>query len=310
MKKKWVRIAIARKINDWLESLDDPHVKELAAANTIVTGGCIVSMLLGEKVNDFDVYFRDHKTCLAVVNYYIDKFKKNPPTRFKNEPNKVAPITVNDDGSRIRIVVKSAGVANEDGADNYAYFEQQAPDDAAQFAEQVTQVTQDAEETTEADKGKPKYRPMFLSANAITLSHKVQIINRFYGEPSEIHSTYDFVHCTGYWDSKTKELVLPPEMLEAVLSHELRYLGQSKYPICAMIRTRKFIKRGWNITAGQYLKIAWDINGLNLKDYSVLEDQLIGVDSAYFTQVLELLRAKDPEKIDAAYLMEVIDKIF
>jgi hypothetical protein len=308
MKAKWIRMAIGRKVDDWLESIKDEQVRKLAASNTIVTGGCIVSMLLGEDVNDFDLYFRNRETALAVAEYYVKQFKENPPTRFKDQPNRLVGISVDGAGDRIKIVVKSSGIAGEGGSADYQYFEQQAGDEAS--ATFVDQVTTDAQETATADKSKDKYRPMFLSANAITLSHKVQVILRFYGEPETIHTTYDFVHCTCHWDSATRFLSLPAGALEAILAHDLRYLGGSHYPICAMIRTRKFIKRGWNITAGQYLKIAWDVSKLNLNSFSVLEDQLIGVDSAYFAQVLELLRAKNPDEVDRAYLMEVIDKIF
>ena len=60
----------------------------------------------------------------------------------------------------------------------------------------------------------------------------------------------------------------------------------SKYPLCSIIRTRKFIQRGYTINAGQYLKMAMQLNELDLKDVSVLQDQLIGVDSAYFDMVI------------------------
>jgi hypothetical protein len=82
--------------------------------------------------------------------------------------------------------------------------------------------------------------------------------------------------------------------------------------LCSFIRTRKFLKRGWHIDAGQYLKMAWDLNKLNLKDMKVLEDQLTGVDSAYFHEVIGLLdeRIKVGKEIDDAYLMQVVDKIF
>lgn len=138
----------------------------------------------------------------------------------------------------------------------------------------------------------------------------MQIVFRFFGDPEEIHKTYDFVHCTSYWDSADRKLVLRQDALEAILAKDLRYMGQSKYPICAMIRIRKFLHRGWKITAGQMLKIAWDISKLDLNSISVLEDQLIGVDTAYFTQLIEILREKDASQVDAAYLMEVIDRIF
>jgi hypothetical protein len=82
--------------------------------------------------------------------------------------------------------------------------------------------------------------------------------------------------------------------------------------LCSFIRTRKFLKRGWHIDAGQYLKMAWDLNKLDLKNMSVLEDQLTGVDAAYFQEVINLLNdhVKGGKEIDDTYLVQVVDKIF
>jgi len=160
-----------------------------------------------------------------------------------------------------------------------------------------------------------KYQPVFLSSNAITLSGKIQIVIRFYGDAEEIHSNYDFSHTTNYWTYKDG-VVTNIEALEATLSKSLFYRG-SKYPITSIIRTKKFIKRGWNINAGQYLKMCMQISRLDLTDIYVLEDQLVGVDSLYFQMFIANLM-KDIEKgnksksdlIDNTYVMSVIDKIF
>jgi hypothetical protein len=97
--------------------------------------------------------------------------------------------------------------------------------------------------------------------------------------------------------------------MEAMLSKELRYVG-SKYPICSLVRVRKFVGRGWRINAGQILKMAMQISELDLTNIEVLEDQLTGVDTAYFVQLVDKLKEKDPSKVDTAYLVELIDKIF
>ena len=52
------------------------------------------------------------------------------------------------------------------------------------------------------------------------------------------------------------------------------------------------------------------ISELDLTDPKVLEDQLTGVDSAYFMELMTKLREKDPEKVNAAYLVEIIDRMF
>lgn len=57
------------------------------------------------------------------------------------------------------------------------------------------------------------------------------------------------------------------------------------------------------------LKIAFDISQLDLKNPSVLREQLVGVDYAYFYQVLGLLNNR-AGNIDRTYLIEVINKVF
>ncbi|MET0081248.1 MAG: hypothetical protein ABW119_22565 [Candidatus Thiodiazotropha lotti] len=171
-------------------------------------------------------------------------------------------------------------------------------------------VTDFAETLIEnASEEKPRYRPVFMSQNAITLSDKIQLVIRFYGEPDQIHSNYDFAHAMCWYDYAANKLHLPAEALETLLSRTLVYRG-SLYPIASIFRTKKFIERGWCITAGQLLKIMWQISELDLKDEDILREQLTGVDMAYMHQLLEALKDVDPEKMNSAYICEIIDRIF
>jgi hypothetical protein len=299
MKAKTIRKILRAKVKDWAESVDNPIVAELIRKNTIITGGSIASMLLKEPVNDYDIYFKSKKTALVVAKYYVRQYIK------AMKPKIVPRVVVCDD--RINIAVKSAGMASE-GTDDatYKYFETQ-PEDSLGSTEYVDPVELEDSPITDDDKGE-KYRPVFMSSNAITLSNKVQVIIRFFGSPDEIHENYDFAHCTSWWSSWDEHLELRPAAMEALLARELRYQG-SKYPLCSIIRTRKFIKRGFSINAGQYLKMCLQLNELDLNDFATLEDQLTGVDVAYFHQVLEYLRDKNKD-FDTAYICEIIDRIF
>ena len=73
---------------------------------------------------------------------------------------------------------------------------------------------------------------------------------------------------------------------------------------------KKFLERGWRITAGQQMKIMWQISEIDLKDYSILREQLTGVDMAYMYQLINALQHVDPEKMNSAYVATIIDKIF
>ena len=263
MNRRVINSIITKKINDWLKHIDGDIFRKAMTGNVIVTGGSIASMLLKEKVNDYDIYFRTMDACKAAAVYYTAFF---PGVDYE----------ITDEG-RVRVVIPSEGVKKR---------------------------------KPEEDK---KYEPVYISDNAVTLTNKVQVIFRFYGEPDEIHKNYDFVHCTNYWDDQTKQVTLRPAALESLLAKQLTYVG-SKYPLCSIIRLRKFIKRGWHINAGQMLKIMFQISELDLSDVDTLKEQLVGVDTAYFDMLIEALKKKaegdDDFKVTQPYVAEIVDRIF
>lgn len=312
MNRKTICKILKSKHEDFLSSIEDAEVKKLIQENSIITGGSIVSLLLNEKVKDFDYYFSDKETCLKVAEYFVYKFNKDNPEKFyKTSTGDLKPY-VKEDEERIKIHVPSAGITSEGNTNDYQFFEQLPEEYGEDFVEKVISEADDTD-SKPLDDNEKKYRVVYMSANAITLSNKIQLVIRFYGNPEEIHKNYDFVHCTNYWTSKDNKLVLNSMALESILSRTLLYQG-SFYPICSVIRTRKFIKRGWHINAGQLLKMCFQISKLDLEDISVLEEQLTGVDAAYFFQVIEYCKKRQEEdkdfKITAPYLCSIIDKIF
>lgn len=138
-----------------------------------------------------------------------------------------------------------------------------------------------------------KFRPIFISPNAITLKGNVQLIFRFYGEPEKLVQEFDFEHCTGYfhrvsWENVVykNELVLNEDMLMSVLTKELKY-RHGKYPVSSLLRLQKYIQRGYTIPTGELIKLALDISKLDLSDAKVFSDQLSGVDLQLSADVLK-----------------------
>lgn len=357
MKKKTINAIISKKINDWLDSIEDETLRSNIKDSIIVTGGCITSMLLNEPVNDFDVYLKDKNSLKALAEYYCKKFNENnkgvenkvnrslhawvldgqdvedwkngvkkltdfaigyPDYNYKDVmsfvPTKedadkktylrVSNMLTNITPERIKIMINSDGIAED--SDHKA-------DEADYDVNKYLEALADGDDVKEKDlEIKGKYVPIFLSTNAITLSNEIQVIVRFYGEPDKIHENYDFVHATNYWTFETG-CVLNQAALEAILNKELFYIG-SKYPVCSLVRIRKFIKRGWQINAGQLVKISFQISELDLTDINVLEDQLVGVDSIYFLNFIKSIKEKsllDKDfRLSREYLTTVIDKIF
>ena len=185
-----------------------PGLRPLVNKNSIITGGSIVSMLLGEEVHDYDYYFTSYETALAVTQYYVKKFNDAHPKKT---------IEVKTENGRIRVWIQSAGVAA--GV---------SPEDES--AEQPKSWSLNRTDQVE----KPKYRPVYLTSNAITLSDKVQLVIRFYGDAAEIHSNYDFIHCTCYWERGPVSSSPRSRRCRRFLAKELVYQG-SKYPLASVI---------------------------------------------------------------------------
>lgn len=363
MKTKTINAVIFKKMNDWLNSIEDINLVKKIKNDIIVTGGCITSMLLNEPVNDFDIYFKTKESLKLISEYYTNKFNENNNTKtnkighplhawvldgndveqwkedkktlssfafgyedikyrdikewsYNNEDRdkekdntylRVSGMLLNTTPDRIKIMVNSDGIAEDSDvvADNSEY-------DINTYLDILSDGEEIPEEEVETENKSCRYKPIFLSTNAITLSNKIQLVVRFYGDVDKIHENYDFVHVTNYWTYETGS-VLNQRALECILNKELHYIG-SKYPICSLVRTRKFIKRGWQINAGQYVKMSFQISKLNLENVYVLEDQLIGVDSIYFLNFIESLKNQYIKNKDFCltkdYLTTVIDKIF
>ena len=322
MKNNTIKLALRAKVKELLDTVDDPAVKELMERDILVCGGSIASMLLGERPNDYDIYFKSFETTLAVARYYVDKFNATHEVKVKEGVTPYTPTVKAEWRDNIRgeaerrviIYMKSAGIASESsGETDYSYYEAEPEMAASEYVEANTKhLYEAAEEIKEEldDKKKAKFRPVFLSDNAITLSHKVQLVLRFYGDVDDIHKNYDFAHCMNSFEYSTSTLILHPESLNSLLNKALIYRG-SLYPIASVFRIRKFLRRGWSITAGQMLKMVWQISELDLKDKEVLRDQLIGVDQAYMSQLISVLSNREPNtRVDSIYIAKIIDEIF
>jgi hypothetical protein len=347
MRAKVITGVLRRKVRDWLEHVEDPEIQKLICENAIITGGCITSLLLDEPVGDFDVYLKTQDAARRVGNYYLKRFSVNPPPAF-HSGQKVKMYIKTLSPEQLQLRIQSAGVASEEGdGATYEYFESSPGVKAETYLDKIMPKSDDsalinsvidgqelgdasnpeqvkAVEAIAADMETPKatgpgaalgnkYRPVFLSGNAITLADRIQLCIRFAGSAAEIHTNFDFVHCTNWYDVATGELHLNPDAVQATLTRELRYVG-SKFPLCSIIRTRKFIKRGWYINAGQFVKMAIQIAEI-LKEPVSIEtwtDQLTGVDAAYFMEMINTI-AEDKaagKTIDSCYIVGIIDRMF
>ena len=302
MQVKTIKKNIQSKLDEWLKTITDRELAEDVKENLLVSGGSITSMLLNEPVNDYDIYLMDIDVCKRLAKYYIQTFqdviifdgreKQKLIDKYNDEHNV-------DDGKLPIDMNNSFAISLRNLKEDQIklYF------NGASGGMKVNDgITED----------KLNYTPLYFSPNAISLSHDLQIVLRFWGTAEQIHKTFDFIHATNYFTFKDG-LVRNLEAVESILTKQIKYQG-SYYPVTSIIRAKKFIKRGFNIGAGELLKIMFQISQLDLTNPDVLEEQLIGVDVAYFDLIITALRNKmdnDKDfKLSAQYFNALIDRVF
>ena len=297
MKRKSIVCKLTGVTSRFIESVDDKNIQELLKKNAIIAGGAINCMLMGEPVNDFDIYIKDKHACVPIAKYFVNKFKKQKGNNKHANTNMSVDITECNDiygqeRESVTIRIRSAGEAIDVG------------------------LTEDHEVTSWKDAGRvhkdEKYRVKYITQNSITFSHNMQLIIRFCGTPEEIIKNYDYEHAKCTFDYYKKELNIPPAAMESMLSKSLVYTG-SLYPLCSIFRMRKFLKRGWRIGISQILKMVLQCHNIDWEDRDTISDQLIGVDSAYLNGFMaqldgDLSKLGDKELV--GYLINVVDRAY
>ena len=294
-----------------IDALSEAHppIKQELRKNSIVTGGAIASMLLKEKVHDYDVYFDSLEALVKVMSYfgaqsnakYLVAFQAGASIpqegvyQHPEEEEELADVPEDTPDVHYKLFTDIGSLARNPDVLYISLYYQSVG----------SWVLGDAQKKT-AEKEDKKFFLKFASPNAITLSDKVQLVFRFFGPPEEIHRNYDFVHATNYWTYKDG-LVTNTEALEAILARELIYKG-SRFPLASIFRTRKFIQRNWTIHIANYVKMAFQLNMLDLTNIHVLREQLTGVDAAYLNAIIREC-AKAPHSITCEYVCNLVDRI-
>lgn len=293
----------------------DEDLAEALSQGMYFAGGCLASLLGGDKVNDFDMYFTSRELALRFIDAYRERysvaaFSVPGYVRRQIKPES-APQPAATDTEIIADNVGTVGKPN-----NYLVLldwtnwcrcrtkgkaEADSGDDDANDDVAIEGLYHDVAISNDKD----GCRPTLVSPNAISLANRMQVVTCVTGPPEELLQDFDFSHCRIAYrpmtvpghahsgDRVRQAFTFEEDTLRALLAKELVVKSASR-PLCSLVRMRKFIKRGYRINAGNIMLLAMAFKKLDLRDVNVLREQLLAVDAAYFWG---LLRALDPEKL-------------
>lgn len=132
-----------------------------------------------------------------------------------------------------------------------------------------------------------KFHVKLITENAINLFDKIQLITKFVGTPEEVTHKFDWQHIKSWYSCKEEKLYLTPDVYQLVVEKELIYTG-SDYPLSSLMRLKKYIKKGWNVSNTTILHIALDI----VASFNKMEAERQFEQAKYGREQLEKIRRK------------------
>lgn len=188
MQIKTVAKSISDKLKDWLSSITDEQLRKEVEESLLVSGGSITSLLLGDPVNDYDIYLQDIEVVKRLTIYYIKGVDgaelldgREKEALVKELEKQYIGVTTEGEEAVNRNNSRAISLRNLKEDQIKLYFP------SANGGLKVNENLSDSEKN---------YTPVFLSPNAISLSNDIQIVIRFHGTPEQIHKTFDFIHAT------------------------------------------------------------------------------------------------------------------
>jgi len=160
---------------------------------------------------------------------------------------------------------------------------------------------------------------VFASTNALTFKRKaassnkkytVQLITKFTGAAEDVFKTFDFTITCAAYDFQNELFVFGDRFFADVSKRKLVYLGGSRYPICAMYRTKKYQDRGYSLSGATVMHISLSIVRLEIRTYGDLKEQLMGIDTMYLQGLLAEDKYADDLPVDyGVFLEEAFERI-
>jgi hypothetical protein len=139
-------------------------------------------------------------------------------------------------------------------------------------------------------------------------SYTIQLITRIYGTPQQIIDQFDFTVCMcAYTPQDDGKFIMNPNFILHLAERTLCFNGKAKYPIATLVRTKKYIEKGYSLAPIEYVKLALAINNLDLKDWTTVREQLEGIDLALFQSLISKLPEGETTEFEYETFMALLE---
>jgi len=146
------------------------------------------------------------------------------------------------------------------------------------------------------------------NAYSFQLDHqRYQFIKVATGTPEQVIGGFDFTVCMGAV-TVDGDFTFAPDFFQHLAQRRLVFNIGTEFPICALYRTRKYIKRGFELSGIEAIKLALRIQNLDISDYKELRRQLMGIDTLFLKELTDSLKTEGEKKYDLNEFLATLEK--
>lgn len=116
--------------------------------------------------------------------------------------------------------------------------------------------------------------------------------------PPHVFDNFDFTVCMGMYGIKQDRFWFHEDFMHHLAAKRLVYNPKSEFPIASLFRLRKYIERGYRVSAMEIVKMALKVHSLPLYNFDALANQLRGIDISYLASVIQELKQRSEEAYD------------
>ena len=130
------------------------------------------------------------------------------------------------------------------------------------------------------------------------------------GHPRSAISEFDYTVCMGAYDIEADEFMLGADFLQHIAQRRLVFNIKARYPLSSLFRIRKFMHKGYTVSGAEIIKLGLCIHKLDLSDYKLLREQLMGIDTLFLRALTDKMAdiPAGESKYDFDHFMQMIDE--
>ena len=136
--------------------------------------------------------------------------------------------------------------------------------------------------------------------------HRVQLIRVLTGEPKAIIRLFDFTICQAAYDGK--QFFFGPDFMHHLAQRRLVFNIEAEFPVCSLYRALKFVKRGYQLSGMEAVKLGLRIQSLKIVTYADLRRQLMGIDTLFLKDLTDSLAGKAEKSYDLNEFLSMMEE--